>query len=131
MKRIRINTNEAPKAIGPYSQGIEISGQTRIIYFSGQIALDPAADKPTIVGNTVEAQTHQVMKNISGLLRASGATFSDIVKTTIFLKDMADFPKVNEIYGSHFTQDPPARSTVAAAGLPMGVLVEIECIVAL
>lgn len=131
MKRTPVVTSSAPKAIGPYSQGMSIEGQSRLVFFSGQIALDPSAAQATVVGKTVEEQTQQVMKNIEGLLKSVDANFSNIVKTTIFLRDMADFPKVNEIYGSRFTTAPPARSTVAVAGLPMGVLVEIECIVAL
>ena len=82
-------------------------------------------------GATVEQQTERVMENIRGLLKASSADFSDIVKTTIFLRDMADFPKVNPIYGKFFPVNPPARSTVAVSGLPLGALVEIECVVAL
>ena len=131
MKRDVISTANAPKAIGPYSQGIIAGGANRIIFFSGQIALDPKADKPVMVGETVETQTERVMENIQGLLKAAGADFLDIVKTTIFLRDMADFPKVNAIYGKRFPLNPPARSTVAVSGLPLNALVEIECVVAL
>lgn len=130
MKKTALVTDKAPKAIGPYSQGMVVQAG-RLAFLSGQIALDPKASTPTIVGTTVEEQTRQVMKNIQGLLQSLPAEFKQIVKTTIFLRDMADFPKVNEIYGGHFPSEPPARSTVAVSGLPMGVLVEIECIVAL
>ena len=132
MKRDAITTDNAPKAIGPYSQAIVAEGAGRLVFFSGQIAIDPrATGAAAIAGATVEQQTERVMENIRGLLKASSADFSDIVKTTIFLRDMADFPKVNPIYGKFFPVNPPARSTVAVSGLPLGALVEIECVVAL
>ena len=132
MKREAISTDNAPRAIGPYSQAVAAEGARRLVFFSGQIAIDPsAAGAPVIVGASVEQQAERVMKNIGALLTASEADFSDILKTTIFLRDMADFPKVNAIYGKYFPTDPPARSTVAVAGLPLGALVEIECVVAL
>ncbi len=132
MKRFAIQTDQAPQAIGPYSQGISVEKPGRIVYFSGQIAIDPSASGPAkIVGASVEEQTERVMQNIHGLLRAAGAEFSDIIKTTIFLRDMADFPKVNAIYAKRFPIEPPARSTVAVSGLPLNALVEIECILAL
>ena len=122
MKKI-ISTADAPAAIGPYSQGIRVGS---IIYYSGQIALDPKTGQ--LVSGGISDQTRRVMENIVGLLKAEGLGFDDIVKTTIFLADMADFQTVNEIYGSYFKQAPPARSTVQVAGLPRGARVEIEVI---
>jgi 2-iminobutanoate/2-iminopropanoate deaminase len=118
-----ISTPNAPGAIGPYSQAIRANG---FLFCSGQIALDPATGQ--IAATDVEGQTRQVMRNIQNLLAAAGAGFADVVKTTIFLKSMNDFPKVNEIYGSFFTGAPPARSTVEVSRLPKDVLVEIEVI---
>ncbi len=123
MKKI-ITTDLAPKAIGPYSQGVSVGP---FAFFSGQIPLDPKTGE--MVGETVEDQTVQVLKNIEGMLAAVNADFSKIVKTTIFLTTMNDFAKVNEIYSQKFKVDPPARSTVAVAGLPRGAKVEIEVIV--
>jgi 2-iminobutanoate/2-iminopropanoate deaminase len=120
-----ILTKNAPAPIGPYAQAIEAGG---FLFCSGQIPLDP--ETGAIVGSgDVELQTKQVMKNISAVLTEAGAKFNDVVKTTIFLKDMGDFPKVNPIYGEHFTAPFPARSTVEVARLPKDVLVEIEVIV--
>ncbi|MEP7016223.1 MAG: RidA family protein, partial [Verrucomicrobiota bacterium] len=114
MKKI-ISTNDAPAAIGPYSQAVRV-GST--IYCAGQIPLDPKTDQ--IVEGGITEQTQRVMKNIGAVLKAEGLTFADVVKTTIFLIDFADFQTVNEIYGSNFTSDPPARSTVQVAALPKG-----------
>lgn len=125
MNRETIYTKNAPAPIGPYSQCVK-SGNTW--YFSGQIALDPATG--AMADSTVEGQTRQVMKNIEALLETSGLNFSHVVKTTIFLKDMNDFPKVNEIYGSHFKADFPARETVEVSRLPKDALVEISIIAA-
>lgn len=122
MKKI-ISTPEAPAALGPYSQAVK-AGNT--IYCAGQIPLDPRSGE--IVSGGIEIQTRRVMDNISAVLKAAGLTFANVVKTTIFLMDLGDFQKVNEIYGSYFRQDPPARSTVQVAGLPKGVGVEIEVI---
>ncbi len=119
-----ISTKEAPGAIGPYSQAIDTGS---LVFCSGQIPLDPATG--LIVGEgDVEAQTRQVMKNVQAVLKASGLTPAQVVKTTIFLKNMADFPKVNTIYGENFQPPFPARSTVEVARLPKDVLVEIEVI---
>lgn len=126
MKKV-ISTSKAPQAIGPYSQGIEVPGGTRLFFFSGQIGLDPATGQ--MVTGGVKDQTERVLKNIEGLLETIGADFSQIVKTTIFLKSMGDFTTVNEVYGKRFPQNPPARSTVAVAGLPKDALVEIEVVV--
>jgi 2-iminobutanoate/2-iminopropanoate deaminase len=122
MKKI-ISTNEAPAAIGPYSQAVR-SG--RFLFCSGQIPLDPKSGQ--IVPGDIDAQTRRVLNNIAAVLRAEGATFEDVVKTTIFLTDLGDFQTVNEIYGSYFKNEPPARSTVQVAALPKGARVEIEVI---
>ncbi len=120
MKKI-ISTDKAPAAIGPYSQAVD-SGP--FLFCSGQIALDPQSGN--LVGADVKAQAEQVMRNISAVLAAADMNFSHVVKTTIFLTSMNDFAAVNEVYGKHFSSHPPARSTVAVAGLPRGALVEIE-----
>jgi 2-iminobutanoate/2-iminopropanoate deaminase len=117
-----IATTEAPQAIGPYSQAIEANG---FIFTSGQIALTPEG---TLVEGDVVIQAHQVMKNLYYVLEAAGAHFNDVVKTTIFLANMNDFEKVNEVYAHYFGLHKPARSTVAVKTLPKNVLVEIECI---
>ncbi len=122
MKNI-IATTEAPAAIGPYSQAVRV-GST--LFCAGQIPLDPKTGE--IVTGGVDAQTRQVMKNISAVLSAAGMTFGNVVKTTIFLADLGDFQTVNEIYGSHFQKQPPARSTVQVAALPKASRVEIEVI---
>ena len=122
MKKI-ISTSDAPQAIGPYSQGVRV-GST--IYYSGQIPLDPKTGQ--IVSGDIETQAQRVMENIGGLLKAEGLNYDNIIKTTIFLADINDFQKVNEIYGTYFKQAPPARSTVQVAALPKGARVEIEAI---
>ena len=120
-----ILTKEAPAPIGPYSQAVQFGN---LLFCSGQIPLDPVTG--AIVGEgDVEAQTRQVMKNISAVLKHAGAEFNHVVKTTIFLKNMGDFPKVNPLYGEHFSAPFPARSTVEVARLPKDVLIEIEVIV--
>jgi 2-iminobutanoate/2-iminopropanoate deaminase len=127
MKRSIVRTAQAPAAIGPYSQAVVVPmGDKRMVFCSGQIALDPATG--AVVEGDVAAQTRQALDNLRAVLAAAGADFSDVVKTTVFLADMADFKTVNEIYGERFPMDPPARSTVAAAGLPRNVRVEIEAI---
>jgi 2-iminobutanoate/2-iminopropanoate deaminase len=120
MKQI-IKTSKAPAPIGPYNQAILANG---ILFVSGQIAINP--DTNELVLSSLEEETHQVLKNISAILEEANLTFDSIVKTTIFLSDMGLFPKVNEIYGSYFTGEFPARETVAVAGLPKGVNVEIS-----
>ena len=119
MKKI-ISTSNAPAAVGPYSQAVKAGN---LLFCSGQIALDPASG--TLVGNEIKSQTEQVMKNISALLEASGATWDDVVKTTCFLADINDFAEFNAIYAEYFTGR-PARSCVAVAALPKGALVEVE-----
>ena len=122
MKKI-ISTSEAPAALGPYSQAVRI-GST--IYCAGQIPLDPKSGQ--IVSKDISEQTRRVLDNISAILKAEGLSFEHIVKTTIFLTDLADFQTMNEIYGSYFKQAPPARSTVQVAALPKAARIEIEAI---
>jgi len=117
-----VATKDAPQAIGPYSQAIEANG---FVYTSGQIAL--RADG-TMEERGVEHQTHQVMKNLFYVLEEAGATFADVVKTTIYLANMDDFATVNEVYAHYFGDHKPARSTIAVKTLPKNALVEIECI---
>lgn len=120
-----ISTSEAPAAIGPYSQAVTHGG---LLFCSGQISLTAAGVGP--VGSNAREQTEQIMKNIEAVLRAGGSSFAKVVKTTIYLIDMNDFAVVNEVYGRHFADQPPARSTVAVSALPKGAQVEIEVIAA-
>lgn len=120
-----VHTEQAPAAIGPYSQGVVANG---FLFTAGQIALDPSTGQ--IVSGGVGPQTERVMVNLAAVVATVGATWKDVVKTTVFLQDMADFPVVNEIYGRVLGDARPARSTVQVAGLPRGVLVEIEAVVA-
>ncbi|MFD2532011.1 RidA family protein [Gracilimonas halophila] len=122
MKKIH-STSKAPAAIGPYSQATSHNG---ILYCSGQIPLDP--ETMEMVGENAAEQAEQVMKNLEAVLVESGIGFSNVLKCTIFLQDMADFAAVNEVYGARFENDPPARETVAVKTLPKNVLVEISCI---
>lgn len=122
MKKI-INTIKAPTPIGPYNQAV-LAGDT--LYVSGQIAIDPNTN--TIIDESIEKETEQVMKNLSEVLNAAEMDFSHVVKTSIFLSDMAFFTSVNEIYGNYFTKDFPARETVAVRTLPKNVNVEISVI---
>lgn len=121
-----IQTDSAPAAIGPYSQAIVANG---FLFTAGQIALDPASGQ--IVGVDVVAQAERVLANLKAILEAAGASWKDVVKTTVFLQDMNDFPRVNEVYARALASARPARSTVAVSALPRGVLVEIEAIAAL
>lgn len=116
-----ISTDQGPKAIGPYSQGIRANGW---VFLSGQIPLDPATQQ--LIEGDITAQTRRVLQNIEGILTAAGTSLKNVVKTTVFLKNMGDFAAMNEVYGQFFTQNPPARSTVEVARLPKDVLVEIE-----
>ena len=120
-----ISTANAPAAIGPYSQGIVANG---FLYTAGQIALDPASGN--VVEGDVVAQTERVLTNLGAVLEAAGCSWGQVVKTTVFLAEMADFPKVNEVYARVMGDARPARSTVQVAGLPRGVLVEIDAVVA-
>lgn len=123
MEKQIINTTKAPAPIGPYSQSVK-AGNT--LYVSGQIALDPVSGE--LIKSGIVDETHQVMKNLAAILAEAGMDFSRIVKTTIFLTDMKTFPQVNEVYGSYFSSNFPARETVEVAGLPKGVNVEISVI---
>jgi len=118
-----IYTNKAPKAIGPYSQAIRTWA---LVYTAGQVGINPATGE--LVGGGIEAQTRQVLTNLKNVLEESDSGLSFVVKTTVFLKDMNDFAKMNAIYAEFFSENPPARSTVAVAGLPKGALVEIEAV---
>ncbi|MBZ5601519.1 MAG: RidA family protein [Acidobacteriia bacterium] len=122
MKKV-ISTDHAPKAIGPYSQAIVANG---FAFLSGQIPLDPATN--TMIEGDITAQTERVMQNVKGLLEACGSSLSQVVKTTVFIKDMGEFAKMNEVYSKYFSENAPARSTVEAARLPRDVRVEIDCI---
>ncbi len=122
MKRI-IQTNNAPAAIGPYSQAVEVNGT---LYVSGQIPLDPASMK--IVDGGIQEQTAQVLSNIGAILKEAGYDYKDVVKSTCLLSDMANFKAMNEIYAKYYSEDAPARAAFAVKELPLGVLIEIETI---
>ena len=122
MKQV-IHTDFAPKAVGPYSQAIRMGD---FLFCSGQISIDPKTQE--VFTGEIKTQTEMVLNNIEAILKNSNLNFSHIIKTTIFLTSMSDFATVNEIYAKRFTKDPPARSTIAVAGLPKGVNVEIEVI---
>ncbi|MBP7997742.1 MAG: RidA family protein [Chloroflexi bacterium] len=123
MLREIIHTTHAPAAVGPYSQAIRLGN---LVFTSGQIALDPSTGK--LVEGDVVAQTHQVMKNLQSVLAAAATDLSQVIKTTVFLQNMGDFPVFNQTYAQYFSSQPPARSTVEVTKLPLGGLVEIECI---
>ena len=118
-----MKTDHAPAAIGPYSQGIIANG---FLYSAGQVALDPATGE--MAASEIVAQTERVMRNLDGILGAAGAKWSDVVKTTVYLHDLADFPTVNEIYGRWIGDARPARTTVQVAALPRGALIEVDLI---
>ncbi len=122
MKRI-ISTSEAPAAIGPYSQAVEMNNT---LYVSGQIPIDPHTGK--LVDGDITEQTEQVFKNISAILEAAGYSFSDVVKSTCLLANIADFKAMNEVYGRYYTEKKPARAAFAVRDLPMGALIEIDTI---
>ena len=122
MKKI-ITTAKAPQAIGPYSQAVIYNG---LAFLSGQIPLDPASGQ--LVAGDVAVQTERVLENLKAVLEASGSSLERVVKTTVYLKNMGDFPKMNEVYGRYFPSNPPARATVEAARLPKDVQVEIDAI---
>lgn len=124
MKRI-INTQHAPAAIGPYSQAVEVNGT---LYISGQIPINPETGK--VVEGGISEQTEQVMKNIGAILSVAGYDYSNVVKSTCLLSDMANFQAMNKIYGSYYPENPPARAAFAVKELPLGVLVEIESVAA-
>ena len=121
-----VHTDQAPAAIGPYSQGIIANG---VLYTAGQIALDPSSGQ--VVPGDVVAQTEQVFRNLAAILASAGASWTDVAKTTVYLMDMADFPRMNDVYARVMGDARPARSTVQVAGLPRGVRVEIDLIAVL
>jgi 2-iminobutanoate/2-iminopropanoate deaminase len=123
MKREVIATKKAPAAVGPYSQAIRVGD---FVFTAGQLALDPATGK--LVEGAIEEQTRQVLTNIAAVLEAAGSSLDKVVKTTVFLEDMGDFRAMNEVYGEFFADEPPARSTVEVAFLPLGAQVEIDAI---
>ncbi|NTU56130.1 MAG: RidA family protein [Anaerolineales bacterium] len=118
-----VSTDKAPKAIGPYSQAIRTEN---LVFTAGQIGLDPAT--MTIVEGGIEAQTRQVLTNLKHVLEAADSGLNFVVKTTVFLQSMDDFAAMNAVYNEFFQENPPARSTIAVAGLPKGAMVEIECV---
>lgn len=122
MKEI-INAVKAPAPIGPYSQAVKVNG---ILYVSGQIPIDQPNN--TMIEGSIEEETHQVMKNLGYILEEAGLSFDHVVKCSIFVSDMNDFSRINEVYGTYFDSNPPARETVEVSGLPKGVNVEISCI---
>lgn len=120
-----LHTDKAPAAIGPYSQAIEVNG---MVFASGQIPLDPATGE--VVQGGIKEQTRQALTNASKIMEAAGLSLANVVKTTVFMADMADFAAMNEVYATFFSEPYPARSAVAVKALPKGVLVEVECIAA-
>ncbi len=124
MKRI-IKTSEAPAALGPYSQAVEVNGT---LYVSGQIAIDPKTGK--LIEGDIQAQARQIFRNIEAILKAAGYSFAEVVKSTVFLNDISDFKPMNEVYGQIYIENHPARSAFAVKDLPAGALIEIETIAA-
>lgn len=127
-----ISTPDAPQAIGPYSQAVSVAMPARLVFCSGQIPLHPTTGEIVGAGHPgdVRAQTERVMQNLAAVLAAADTSLAAVVKTTIYLADLKDFAVVNEVYGRHFAANPPARATVQVAGLPRGVLVEIDAVAA-
>jgi 2-iminobutanoate/2-iminopropanoate deaminase len=119
-----ISSDQAPKAIGPYSQAVDLGD---LVFLSGQIPLDPASGQFVGAGD-IQAQTEQVLRNLQGVLQAAGLTLANVVRTTVYLVDLAEFARMNEIYGKYFASEPPARSTVQVVALPRGARVEIDAI---
>lgn len=118
-----VSTKDAPQAIGPYSQAIKAGG---FVFVSGQIAIDPATSQ--VIQGDISAQTERVMKNLEAILRAAGSSLAQVVKSTVYIRNMSDFAPMNEVYGRFFKAAPPARATVEVSGLPKGLLVEIDVI---
>ena len=123
-----VEVKGAPAPVGPYSQAqvVRLHGGTRMVFTAGQVALDPGSGK--IAGDGVGEQTEQVLRNVAAVLAGAGLTLADVVKTTVYLADMEDFQAMNQVYAQHFASAPPARTTIAAAGLPRGARVEIDAI---
>lgn len=118
-----IHTSQAPKAVGPYSQAVRVG---ELLFTAGQVAIDPSTSQ--FMGGDVASQTRQVLNNLGAVLEAAGSDFSQVIKTTVFLTSMAHYGAVNEVYAQYFGEGKPARSAVAVAELPLGALVEIECV---
>lgn len=123
MTKTPVSTDKAPKAIGPYSQAIKVG---EFVYTAGQIALDPATGE--LVGGGIEAQTRRVLQNLTEVLKAAGTSMDKVIKTTVFMTNLADFTKMNAVYAETFPKDPPARSTIQVSALPKGGVVEIEVV---
>ncbi len=123
MSKQIISTDKAPKAIGPYSAAVKVGS---FVYTAGQIGIDPATGE--VVSGGIEAETRQALTNLKHVLEAAGASLDDVVKTTVFLRDINDFARMNAVYATFFTDQPPARSAIQAAALPKGVAVEIEAV---
>jgi len=126
--RSTIEVGDAPRAVGPYSQAqvVDLPGGGRLVFTAGQVGLDPARGE--MVAGGIQEQTQRVIENLSAILAGAECALTDVVKATVFLADMKDFKAMNEIYARHFADPPPARSTIAAAGLPLGARVEIEVV---
>jgi 2-iminobutanoate/2-iminopropanoate deaminase len=122
-KRKVVTTDRAPAALGPYSQAIRSGG---MIFTAGQVPLDP--DSGTLVTGSIEDQTHQVLRNVAAVLEAAGSGLDRVLKTTVFLTDLGDFQRMNAVYAEFFGDEPPARSAVQVAALPLGAAIEIECV---
>ena len=123
MTKVVVHSDQAPAAVGPYSQAVKVGN---FVYSAGQVGLDPATMK--LVDGGVEAQTEQVLKNLQAVLEAAGSNLAQVIKTTVFLADINDYKAVNAVYARYFTENPPARSAVQVAALPLGALVEIEVV---
>ncbi len=123
-----LHVEDAPQAIGPYTQAqvVRLHGGQKLVYTSGQVGLDPRSGE--LVAGGVKEQTERALENLSAVLRGASLSLGDVVKTTVYLADMQDFAAMNEVYGAAFGETPPARTTIAAAGLPKGARVEIECV---
>ena len=123
-----LHVEDAPKAIGPYVQAqvVRLHGGQKMVFTSGQVGIDPVSGE--LVAGGAREQTTRVLANLTAVLRGAGLTLADVVKTTVYLADMADFATMNEVYGAAFGPAPPARTTIAAAGLPKGARVEIDCV---
>lgn len=126
MSKKAFHTVKAPAALGPYSQAVSAGS---LLFISGQLPIDPATGK--FVDGDISARTHQIIANLRAIAETAGASLENVVKTTIFLTDLADFQAVNSAYGEHFTSEPPARSTVQVAALPLGSNIEIEAVLSL
>jgi 2-iminobutanoate/2-iminopropanoate deaminase len=123
-----LQVEDAPKAIGPYTQAqvVRLHGGQKLVYTAGQVGIDPKTGD--LVPGGIQAETRRVIQNLANVLRGANLSLADVVKTTVFLADMADYPAMNEVYGQAFGAAPPARTTIAAAGLPKNARVEIECV---